>query len=149
MIMAVPTIGIADGSAPLNDISVDFSNDTQASDVLGLSIDESEFQVIGNQYNRDFWYGVIVTILFAAIGNLVQRATLQDEATPAAAHRVQSARHTNLFTKSAATFTTVCRKASYLQVTLTRAAFWLKLPPHEDILLFFELLGFYSPSSAY
>jgi ferric-chelate reductase len=66
-----------DGSAPLNASGVDFSNQTQAMDFLGAMLDDSVFQVDGNAYARNFWYGMVVFIGLAGISNATWRVTLK------------------------------------------------------------------------
>ena len=67
------------GSSPgiLNATGVDFSNDTQAMDFLGQMLNDTYFQVVGNEYARYFWYGIVVVIGVAAVYNAVWRRTLQ------------------------------------------------------------------------
>lgn len=85
--------GGAGGFVPLNDSGVDFSNQTQAFNFLQEILDDSYFQVVGNQYaryillieiscfelisTRYFWYGVVVFIGLATITNLLWKATFQ------------------------------------------------------------------------
>jgi ferric-chelate reductase len=64
-------------STPLNSSCVDFSNRTQAIDFLGQILDDSVFQVTGNQYARYFWYGVVVVIGIAGVFNIVETVTLK------------------------------------------------------------------------
>ena len=63
-----------DGS-PLNALGIDFSNSTQASTFLGEILDDTVFQVDGNMYARNFWYGVCAVIGTCALFNLMQKAT--------------------------------------------------------------------------
>jgi len=65
------------GFVPLNDSGVDFSNETQAFNFLLEVLDDSYLQVVGNQYARYFWYGVVVFIGLATMCNLVWRAILR------------------------------------------------------------------------
>ena len=67
------------GSSPgiLNATGVDFSKDTQAMDFLGQMLNDRYFQVVGNEYARYFWYGILVAIGVAAVYNAVWRRTLQ------------------------------------------------------------------------
>jgi len=61
-----------DGSSmivPLNTTGVDFTNATQASDFLSNLLDDTELQVIGNQYAVYFWYGIVVVIALASLLN--------------------------------------------------------------------------------
>jgi len=77
--MAMSGMGMGGGSpsAPLNDSGVDFSNETQALNFLLEILDDSVFQVTGNEFARHFWYGVVVVIGIAAIFNAVQKITLK------------------------------------------------------------------------
>lgn len=63
---------------PLNSSAVDFSNATQAFNFLQEILDDSVFQVTGNQYARYFWYGVVVVIGIAGIINVVETVTLKN-----------------------------------------------------------------------
>lgn len=63
-------------SSPLNATGVDFSNETQAFDFLQEILDDSTLGVIGNQYARYFWYGVVVVIGIASLCNIAQRSVL-------------------------------------------------------------------------
>lgn len=68
--------GALDGS-PLNATGVDLTNSTQAADFLGEVLDDTQLQVDGNMYARDFWYGVVVVIGFFAISNMAQKITMK------------------------------------------------------------------------
>ena len=145
---------------PLNDTGVDFSNMTQAEDFLGEILDDTEFQVIGNAYARYFWYGVVVLIGICAIFNMIQKTILRMRYVYASAHGLQQkltsicrlrgaaakaaypARPSNIFTKSTATVTAILREASYMQLTPTGHAFWIKVPPFGTISLLLVYLGF-------
>lgn len=63
-------------SAPLTSAGVDFSNETQAFDFLQEILDDSVLGVVGNQYARYFWYGVVVVVGLASLCNIVQRSVL-------------------------------------------------------------------------
>jgi ferric-chelate reductase len=65
------------GTMALNDTGVDFSNETQAMDILAQILDDTEFQVDGNAFARYFWYGIVVVIGIAAIFNIIQRNVLR------------------------------------------------------------------------
>lgn len=70
------TMPMGDGStAPLNASGVDFSDPDQAADFLGEILDDTVFQVVGNQHARYFWYGVCAVIATCALSNLAQKAT--------------------------------------------------------------------------
>ena len=148
-------------STPLNSTGVDFSNETQAFDFLQQILDDSVFQVTGNQYARYFWYGVVVVIGIAGVFNVVETVTLkhrlislskagQGRSTLTKPNRIKSAavNHprpavpTNIFTKSVATITAIFREASYPQYSLSKTASWLKFPPIGTIQLLLVYLGF-------
>lgn len=74
--------GDSSSLTPLYDTGVDFSNETQAMDFLGAILDDTELQVIGNQYAREFWYGIVVVIGIAALFNIFQTATLKMRYVP-------------------------------------------------------------------
>ena len=74
--MSMPTMG-DDPSSALNATGIDFSNDTQAMDLLGEILDDSDLQISGNAFARYFWYGVVLVIGIAAIFNIIQKITLQ------------------------------------------------------------------------
>lgn len=67
-------MGGAPTDSPLNASGIDFSNDTQASMFLGEILDDTEFQIDGNMYARNFWYGVCALIAVCAIFNFSQKA---------------------------------------------------------------------------
>ncbi|TVY78472.1 Ferric/cupric reductase transmembrane component [Lachnellula suecica] len=69
------TMGGAPSDSPLNSSGVVFSNSTQAATFLGQILDDTEFQVDGNMYARNFWYGVCGIIGICAIFNVLQRVT--------------------------------------------------------------------------
>ncbi len=78
--MDMPMIMGMDGGssdAPLNASGIDFSNNTQASDFLGEVLDDTVFQVDGNTYARNFWYGVCAVIGTCAFFNLAQKITFK------------------------------------------------------------------------
>ena len=68
-------MGGAPTDAPLNASGIDFSNSTQASDFLGEILDDTVFQVDGNMYARNFWYGVCAVIAVSAFFNFTQKIT--------------------------------------------------------------------------
>jgi ferric-chelate reductase len=148
-------------STPLNSTGVDFSNETQAFDFLQQILDDSVFQVTGNQYARYFWYGVVVVIGIAGIFNVVETVTLKNRLIPlskpgqwrssltkpnriksAAVNHPRPAVPTNIFMKSVATITAIFREASYPQYSLSKTASWLKFPPLGTIQLLLAYLGF-------
>ena len=59
-----------------------------------------------------------------------------------AAKSMYPAKPSNLITKSVATVTAIVREASYMQITPTRHAFWVKIPPLGTISLLLAYLGF-------
>lgn len=69
--------GDSSSTGPLTSAGVDFSNETQAFDFLQEILDDSTLGLVGNQYARYFWYGVVVVIGIATICNVMQRAVLR------------------------------------------------------------------------
>jgi hypothetical protein len=61
----------------LNASGIDFSNSTQASMFLGEILDDTEFQVTGNMYARNFWFGVCAVIATSAFFNFTQKMTVK------------------------------------------------------------------------
>ena len=86
-----------DGTA-LNASGIDFSNSTQASMFLGEILDDTAFQVDGNMYARNFWYGVCVVIGICAFFNIVQKATVNMRYVPPL-HMLRC--HSNLYIECA------------------------------------------------
>lgn len=70
-------MGGAPSDSPLNSSGVDFSNSTQASAFLGQILDDGEFQIDGNMYARNFWYGVCGVIGICAVFNFLQKVTFR------------------------------------------------------------------------
>ena len=68
-------MGGAPTDSPLNSSGIDFSNDTQAAMFLGEILDDTEFQVDGNMYARNFWFGVCAVIAISTFFNITQKAT--------------------------------------------------------------------------
>jgi ferric-chelate reductase len=62
---------------PLYPTGYDLTNPTQAMDFLAQMLDDSILQICGEEYARDFWYGVVVVIGLAAIFNLIWRVKLK------------------------------------------------------------------------
>lgn len=60
-------------SVTLNATGVDFSNETQAFDFLEEILDDSIFQVTGNEFARYFWYGAVVVIGITTMVNVAQK----------------------------------------------------------------------------
>ena len=61
------------GMVPLLSTGVDFSNETQASDFLADMLDDSVFQIQGNQYARYFYYGVVVLVGLFTVSNIYNK----------------------------------------------------------------------------
>lgn len=61
--------GGSSSSTPLTSAGVDFGNATQAADFLAAMLDDTVYQVQGNQYARYFYYCVVVIIALLAISN--------------------------------------------------------------------------------
>jgi len=61
--------GDSSSLTPLTSAGVDFSNATQAADFLAAMLDDTVYQVQGNQYARYFYYCVVVVIALFAISN--------------------------------------------------------------------------------
>ncbi len=70
-------MGAPPKDSPLNASGIDFSNDTQASMFLGEILDDSQFQIDGNMYARNFWYGVCADIAICAFFNITQKITFR------------------------------------------------------------------------
>ena len=60
----------------------------------------------------------------------------------AAKNKPSPARPTNIFSKSIATATAIFREATYLQLTPTRRASWIRIPPFGLLILLLIYLGF-------
>lgn len=127
---------------PLNASGVDFSNETQAMDFLGEVLDDTAFQVIGNQYARYFWYGVVVVIGIAAIFNITQKITLRQRLRASAAKKSSPAKPSSTAAKTLATITAIYREASYPHFSPSKATYWVKVPPLGTIILLLTYLGF-------
>ena len=74
--------GMAGGDSPttltpLYPAGYDLTNATQAMDFLSQMLDDSILQIYGEEYARNFWYGVVVVIGLAAILNLIWRVELK------------------------------------------------------------------------
>jgi len=70
-------MGGAPTDSPLNASGIDFSNSTQASIFLGEILDDAVFQVDGNMYARNFWYGVCAVIGTCTFFNMAQKITFR------------------------------------------------------------------------
>ncbi|KAH8125939.1 hypothetical protein FP744_10006252 [Trichoderma asperellum] len=116
-------------SSPLNATGVDFSNETQAFNFLQEILDDSTLGVVGNQYARYFWYGVVVVISLASLCNMAQRSVLWMRLRASARNRSRPAMSTNFFTQSLATATALLREPGYVQITPVAASRWVKVPP--------------------
>src|SRR5271155_5826419 len=62
---------------PLYATGYDLTNATQAMDFLAQILDDSILQIYGNEYARNFWYGVVVFLGVAGISNAIWRVTLK------------------------------------------------------------------------
>jgi ferric-chelate reductase len=74
--------GMAGGGSPttltpLYPAGYDLTNAAQAVDFLSQMLDDSILQIYGEEYARNFWYGVVVFIGLAAILNLIWRVELK------------------------------------------------------------------------
>ena len=73
---------------PLYATGYDLTNATQAFDFLSQMLDDSILQICGNEYARNFWYGVVVVIGLTGILNLMWRVKLKLRyLTPISWHR--------------------------------------------------------------
>jgi len=70
-------MGGAPTDSPLNASGIDFSNSTQASMFLGEILDDTQLQIDGNMYARNFWYGVCAVIGTCAFFNVAQKITFR------------------------------------------------------------------------
>lgn len=68
-------MGGATSGYPLNSSGIDFSNSTDAATFLGEILDDTDFQIDGNMYARNFWYGVCAVIGICALFNAAQKTT--------------------------------------------------------------------------
>ncbi|PNP49786.1 hypothetical protein THARTR1_09554 [Trichoderma harzianum] len=129
-------------SAPLTPAGVDFSNETQAFDFLQEILDDSVLGLVGNQYARYSWYGVVVFIGLASICNVVQRCVLRMRLRASARNRSRPAKPANPLTQSIATAAALFREPSYPQITPLAASNWLKVPPLGHVYLITAYLAF-------
>jgi ferric-chelate reductase len=70
-------MGGAPSDSPLNSTGFDLTNSTDAATFLGEILDDTVFQVDGNRYAKNFWYGIVVVIGLFAVGNVAQNVTLR------------------------------------------------------------------------
>ncbi len=149
-------MGGAPTDSPLNPSGIDFSNSTEASMFLGKILDDSQFQIDGNMYARNFWYGVCAFIGVCAFFNFAQKITFKlrwvqaassketsikcRRIRAAAANRLRPATPSNTFSKAIACLTAIGREATYAQYTLRRSKF-LKIPPVGTISLLMAYLA--------
>ena len=70
-------MGGAQTDSPLNASGIDFSNSTEASMFLGEILDDSQLQIDGNMYARNFWYGVCAVNGICAFFNCAQKTTFK------------------------------------------------------------------------
>ncbi|TVY19659.1 Ferric/cupric reductase transmembrane component 7, partial [Lachnellula arida] len=127
-------MGGAPSDSPLNASGIDFSNDTQASTFLGQILDDGEFQIDGNMYARNFWYGVCGVIGVCAVFNVLQKATFNTRMRAAAANKTRPASPSNFFLSCIACITAISREAGYAQYTPRNHRFF-KVPPVGTITL--------------
>ncbi|KAF8867297.1 putative FRE ferric reductase-like transmembrane component [Acephala macrosclerotiorum] len=132
--------GAPTNGSPLNASGIDFSNSTQASTFLGEILDDTEFQVEGNMYARNFWYGVCAVIATCAFFNFAQKATFRIRMRAAASNRLRPASPSNIFTTSIASITAVVREATYSQWTPIHSRL-VKVPPVGTIALVIAYLA--------
>lgn len=70
------SMGMSGGDSsqsPLTTAGVDFSNETQAMDFLSSMLDDTVYQVQGNQYAVYFYYCIIVVIGLFTISNVYNK----------------------------------------------------------------------------
>jgi ferric-chelate reductase len=68
-------MGGASSDSPLNATGFDLTNATDAATFLGEILDDTVFQIDGNMYARNFWYGVCAIIGVCALFNATQKVT--------------------------------------------------------------------------
>lgn len=68
--MADMSMGGAPSDSPLNATGFNLNDPDDAADFLGEILDDTEFQIDGNMYARNFWYGVVAVIVFCAAFNV-------------------------------------------------------------------------------
>lgn len=134
--------GDTSSNVALSSAGVDFSNLTQASDFLADLLNDDELKVIGNNYAKSFWYGVVVVIGLATLCNFLQWLTLQLRLRAAAHRRQYPARPQRLLSRWFATATAISREVSYPQITPTTRLLWFKVPPFGTIILLLCYLAF-------
>jgi ferric-chelate reductase len=75
---------------PLYPTGYNLSDAAQAMAFLSQILDDGILQISGEEYARNFWYGVVVVIGLAAIVNLIWRLKLKlrylDSPPPSAEH---------------------------------------------------------------
>ncbi|CZT17577.1 related to ferric reductase (metalloreductase) [Ramularia collo-cygni] len=121
---------------------IDFSNSTQAAEFLDDLLNDDELKIIGNNYAKYFWYGVVVIVGLATLANFLNWLTLQGRLRAAARKRQQPARPSIIFSRWLATATAIAREVSYPQITPTARCLWFKVPPLGTILLLMSYLAF-------
>lgn len=67
--MAMGMDGGDSSDGPLDDTGIDFTNITDATTFLGEILDDTVFQIDGNMYASNFWYGVCGVIAICAFLN--------------------------------------------------------------------------------
>ncbi|SMY23516.1 unnamed protein product [Zymoseptoria tritici ST99CH_1A5] len=129
-------MGMDNSSTPiLSPDGVDFSNSTQAADFLEQLLNDDDLKVIGNDYAKKFWYGVVTIIALATLLNFLRWLTLQSRLRQAARRRQEPARPRSVFSRWFATLIATAREVAYLQFTPTGRFLWFRVPPLGTILL--------------
>lgn len=134
--------GDASTDVALSADGVDFSNKTQAAEFLEDLLNDDRLKVIGNNYAKYFWYGIVAVIGLATLFNFLQWLTLQLRLRAAARRRQQPARPRSVLSKWLATATAISREISYPQITPTTRLLWFKVPPLGTIILLLCYLAF-------
>ena len=73
----MPKCGSSTTLTPLYPTGYNLTDATQAMDFLSQMLNDSILQICGEEYARNFWYGVVAVIGLAAILNLVWRVKLK------------------------------------------------------------------------
>jgi hypothetical protein len=135
-------MGSSTSPAMLSAEGVDFSNTTQASQFLEDLLNDDDLKVIGNDYAKKFWYGVVALIALATLLNFLQWLTLQMRLREAARRRTAPAKPRSLLARWLATIMATAREVTYLQFTPTKRLLWFRVPPLGTILLLLAYLAF-------
>ncbi|CAK3759633.1 Ferric cupric reductase transmembrane component 7 [Lecanosticta acicola] len=129
-------------SAPLSPDGVDFSNTTQAAEFLDQLLDDDELKVIGNNYAKYFWYGVVAAVGVAAVFNLLRWWVLQMRLREAARKVESPAKPKGLAARWFATITAMGREMSYAQWSPATRFPFFRIPPVGTIALLLAYLAF-------